>query len=110
MTEKGRNEAKEQEACLSAIGEIVQEISRLKDTAYAQYRTLVDRVLAGQITDEQEIEQIMDGLTDFGDDQRFLALYKTICRHVYYRYPNLVGEHVALFRLQFEEKKGEEDQ
>ena len=30
-------------------------------------------------------------------------MYKTLCRHVYYKYPALVGEHTALFRLQFEE-------
>ena len=34
---------------------------------------------------------------------RLLELYKTLCRHVYYKYPALVGEHTALFRLQFEE-------
>lgn len=51
----------------------------------------------------EEIERIMDGLVDFGDDPRLLELYKTLCRHVYYKYPALVGEHTALFRLQFEE-------
>ena len=40
---------------------------------------------------------------DFGDDPRLLELYKTLCRHVYYKYPALVGEHTALFQLQFEE-------
>lgn len=57
----------------------------------------------GSITEEREIERIMDGLVDFGDDPRLLELYKTLCRHVYYKYPALVGEHTALFRLQFEE-------
>lgn len=51
----------------------------------------------------REIERIMDGLVDFGDNPRLLELYKTLCRHVYYKYPALVGEHTALFRLQFEE-------
>lgn len=55
------------------------------------------------ITEEREIERIMDGLVDFGDDPRLLELYKTLCRHVYYKYPALVGEHTALFQLQFEE-------
>ena len=45
----------------------------------------------------------MDGLLVFCDDEKFLALYKKLCRHVYYQYPQLVGEHVNLFRLQFEE-------
>ena len=94
MTEEERPEAKEQEACFAAIREIVQEISRLMDAAYQQYSRLVEQVLNGRITEEREIERIMDGLVDFGDDPRLLELYKT---------PALVGEHTALFRLQFEE-------
>ena len=94
MTEEERPEAKEQEACFAAIREIVQEISRLMDAAYQQYSRLVEQVLNGSI---------MDGLVDFGDDPRLLELYKTLCRHVYYKYPALVGEHTALFQLQFEE-------
>ena len=103
MTEEERPEAKEQEACFAAIREIVQEISRLMDAAYQQYSRLVEQVLNGRITEEREIERIMDGLVDFGDNPRLLELYKTLCRHIYYKHPALVREHAAIFRLQFEE-------
>ena len=59
MTEEERPEAKEQEACFTAIREIVQEISRLMDAAYQQYSRLVEQVLNGSITEEREIERIM---------------------------------------------------
>ena len=52
--------------------------------------------------DEQRLEQIMDGLCDFCDESRFIDLYRSLCRHIYYQYPQLVGEHVALFRALFE--------
>ena len=55
-----------------------------------------------QITDEQQLEQIMDGLCDFCDEIRFIDFYRSLCRHIYYQYPQLVGEHVALFRALFE--------
>ena len=45
---------------------------------------------------------IMDGLCDFCDEIRFIDLYRSLCRHIYYQYPQLVGEHVALFRALFE--------
>ena len=61
------------------------------DAAYQQYSRLVEQVLNGRITEEREIERIMDGLVDFGDNPRLLELYKTLCRHVYYKYPALVG-------------------
>ena len=108
MTEEERPEAKEQEACFAAIREIVQEISRLMDAAYQQYSRLVEQVLNGSITDEREIERIMDGLVDFGDNPRLLELYKTLCRHIYYKHLALVKGHIALFRLQFEETEDEE--
>ena len=108
MTEEERPEAKEQEACFAAIREIVQEISRLMDAAYQQYSRLVEQVLNGRITEEREIERIMDGLVDFGDDPRLLELYKTLCRHIYYKHLALVKGHIALFRLQCEETEDEE--
>ena len=54
--------------------------------------------------DPYEVIQFCDSkkLTE-QDNPRLLELYKTLCRHVYYKYPALVGEHTALFRLQFEE-------
>ena len=81
MTEEGSQKANELEVCFAAIDEIVQEISLLTDTAYQQYSRLVEQVLSGRITEEREIERIMDGLVDL---------------------------HIALFRLQFEETEDEE--
>ena len=43
----------------------------------------------------------MDGLSDFGDYPEFLELYRKLCRHVYYHFPSMVGEHVAWFRALF---------
>ena len=65
----------------------------------------MDEVLADRITDEKQIEGILDGIMDFGEDERFLELSKKLCRHIYYRYPQLVGDFVSMFRLLFEEKE-----
>ena len=78
------------------------------DAAYRQYSRLVEQVLNGRITEEREIERIMDGLVDFGDDPRLFELYKILCRHIYYKHPALVREHAAIFRLQFEEAEDRE--
>lgn len=79
---------------MEELRNIVEGISKLRDTAYAHYSLLVERVLKDQITDEQQLEQIMDGLCDFCDEIRFIDLYRSLCRHIYYQYPQLVGEHV----------------
>ena len=82
---------------------LIAKVEEQKKQIYVHYQDLVSAVLTNQIVSEREIEAIMDGFLAFCDDEKFLALYKKLCRHVYYQYPQLVGEHVNLFRLQFEE-------
>ena len=59
-------------------------------------------------TDEKQIDHILDGIIDFGDDLRFLELSKRLCRHIYYEYPQLVGSFVHMYRALFEEKEDED--
>lgn len=92
----------------AVLGKLLSQFEEQKKIIYAHYVQLVDSVIRGQIRTEKEIERIMDGLIDFGDDEHFLALYKKLCRHVYNYYPQMVGEHIRLFRLQFEENEKEE--
>lgn len=87
---------------LEELKDIVEGIGKLREAAYAKYSELISQVLENQITDEQQLEQIMDGLCDFCDEGRFIELYRSLCRHIYYQYPQLVGEHVTLFRALFE--------
>lgn len=87
---------------LASIRDVAEGINKLRDAAYKQYSVLIDQVLANQITEERKLEQIMDGLCDFCDEERFIELYRSLCRHIYYQYPLLVGEHVAMFRTLFE--------
>ena len=94
--------------CYAAIDEIIQEISRLTDTAYQQYSRLVEQVLSGRSPRSGRSSESWTGLWDFGDDPRLLELYKTLCRHIYYKHLALVKGHIALFRLQFEETEDEE--
>ena len=96
------------ESELNEIREIVESITGLTNAAYQHYSALVDAVLRDEITDAKQIERIMDGLVDFGDDNRFIDIYRKLCRHVYYNYPELVGEHVALFLAISKTEDGED--
>ena len=94
-----------QEKIIKDVEVIVRKIKELYDLAYVQYSQLVDAVLNGSITDEKQIEHILDGIIDFGDDRRFLELSKKLCRHIYYQYPHLVGNFVNMYRMMFDEKE-----
>lgn len=76
---------------LEAAKETVEALNKLTDQALAQYTALVDSAVAGHITDERELEHIMDGLLDFGDDLRFLEIYKRLCRHIFYKHPQMAA-------------------
>lgn len=91
---------------LQSVEDIALQIKNLRDRAYQQYSDLVKQILSGQISDMQSIEKIMDGLLDFCDEERFIDIYRQLCRHIFHRHPALVGEHVALFRAQFETNDG----
>lgn len=81
----------------SHFKDLAKALTGLFDNAFAIYSPMVDSVLNDWVTDEKEIERVMDGLLDYGEDPRFVELYRKLCRHVYYRFPELVKEHVALF-------------
>ncbi|WP_322181473.1 hypothetical protein [Neglectibacter caecimuris] len=94
---------------LEAVKETVEALNKLKDQALVQYTALVDSAVAGHITDERELESIMDGLLDFGDDVRFHEIYKRLCRHIFHSHPQMVGEHIYLWRALFDTKEEKED-
>ena len=89
---------------IASIKYAQEEVLKLQDTAFSQYTALVGQVLENQIIEERQLEQIMDGLLDFCDEDRFVALYRTLCRHIYPQHPQLVEEHISLFREQFNDK------
>lgn len=95
----------DEQQVLKEITALVGIFEEQKKQIYKHYANAVALVISEKITKESEIERIMDGLLDFGDDENFLILYKKLCRHVYNIYPQMVGEHIALFRMQFEEKE-----
>ena len=53
------------------------------------------------MTDQEEIQQIIDGLSDFGDQEEFLELSKKLSRHIYSAHREMVGKYAALFRAMF---------
>lgn len=93
---------------LEELEQLLTQFNEQKKGIYNHYVQLVTSVFNGLITSETDIERIMDGLLDFCDDECFLQLYKRLCRYVYDTFPQMVGEHINLFRMQFEEKEDEQ--
>lgn len=83
---------------MEELSGVLEQLQALRNAAYEKYSFATEEVVSGKITDIVTIEKIMDGLCDFGDEERFLNLYRKVCKHIYFNYPEIVGEHVSLFR------------
>lgn len=84
---------------MEEIKRIIENIQLLRDAAYNQFLILTEDIVSDRITDIQKIEWIMDRVGDFLDEDRFIELYRKICKHIYFNYPEIVGEYVDLYRV-----------
>ena len=87
------------------IEESVTQFEGAKTQVYELCKQAVGEVLAGRLTDEAQIDRLLDRVIDFGDDARFRELSKQLCRYIYYHYPKLIGGFPSMFRALFEEKE-----
>lgn len=89
---------------LEKVKPLTDQIATLRDLAYAQYAEITNEILADFISEEREIERILDGLVGYLDDPRFLELSKKICGHIFERYPGLVCDFVNYYKTHYAEK------
>ena len=95
----------EMDQILKDLKLISEQHQQIYDHAYKVYTDAVNSMVSVLLPDERQVEQLLDGLLDFCDDNRFLKLYKKLCRHVYALYPHLVTEYVQLYHSEYEEQK-----
>ena len=79
------------------IAENAAQYESAKTQVYELCKQAVDEVLAGRLTDEAQIDRLLDRVIDFGDDARFRELSKQLCRYIYYHYPKLIGGFPSMF-------------
>lgn len=78
-------------------------LQAIRDFAYAQYSEEVKCLLADTSPSQKQVELVMDGLLDFCGEERFLVLFKEVCRHLLPSHPSIVQEYIQLYRTQYEE-------
>ena len=86
------------------VKDLVEAIRGVHRIALIQYTPLVDDVLSGKIADEASIERIMDGLLSFCDSQECMTLFKRLCRHIFYKHPQMVKDYISCYRMLYEEQ------
>ncbi len=80
------------------IGALAAEISGLHKQAIAIYEPEVEAIIRDNIQDAGRIEQTLDGLLDFADDEDGLLLYRRLCRHYWEIDPAATAEYIHSYR------------
>ena len=89
---------------MAQIIKLIDACYQSASAAYEDYKRYTNQIICGEITDITTIERWMDALIDWHFDHRFISLYKRLCRYLFPKYPQLVGEHVMMFLKLYGEK------
>ncbi len=76
---------------------IFDKIENLKALCLEKFSASLAQVKDGITTSEEQIGHLMEELMDFGDDERFVSIYKELRMAVYKQYPNLVYAYDQMF-------------
>ena len=80
------------------IEKIAYGMKDLSNIAVCQYAPIVDDIIAGRITEEDEIAHVMDWMLDFCQFNNMLQLFKRLCRGIYYKFPRLVTDYIFIYK------------
>lgn len=83
------------------LEKLVAAQKELNAQIYQQCKLLVDMVLDGAITDEKEINSILEAVTYLCDGKRYIELDRLLCRHIVTYYPQLIGPCPNIFRARY---------
>jgi alkyl hydroperoxide reductase subunit AhpC len=101
--------ADEKFVCPPEILELAKQIQELTDTGVAIIKPEVEAVIRNRITDENEIDRLLDRLLDYaGMSENGLALFKRLCRYYFTINPQVTAEYVYLYRDLYD--SGEDDE
>lgn len=91
------------------IKAIAESIVAIHSLACKEYSPLVDDICS-RIAPESEVEHLLDCMLDFCGYDKFLLLFKQVCRKYYEVYPRLIVDYIYLYRDWYDsEENGEND-
>ena len=84
------------------ISDIVEEIKQAYDYAYKNFNISTHLICSNPNASEEEIERLLDLLLGYCEDDRILDLYKKVCKTFYSKYPNMIAEHILMYKDMYE--------
>lgn len=86
----------------NALNDDIRIIAERMQTLYLQaesdYSYSVNYLIQSKITDEKEIEHLLNYMLDFVDNKKILALYRKLCRYYYFINPQATAEYIQSYK------------
>ena len=71
---------------------MANEMNKIVRRAYGEYSLSVEALCHEKVS-EEELSQFLDYLLDFAFDKHMLDLYKKVCKHYMYIYPECISSY-----------------
>ena len=99
VNDDGRDDKK----ILNEINEIVESFRTLNEQALAVYTPMVEDICSRKSVSTKELEHLLDWLVSICISDDMTELFKRVCRHFYYQYPELITDYVYLYKEMYED-------
>ena len=86
------------EELVESIRPLTDQVQALYNEVARQYEPEVDAIIRSGCREVNRIEQVLDGLLSFGDDETCLRLFKRLCRHYWTIDHIAAAEYVMIYR------------
>ncbi len=97
-------------ALIQEIGGMFERLQELNKISLAQLEPQVDYVIRNHITDNNQVEHLLDSLIDCaGMSEEGLLVFKRLCRYYFPIDPNTTAEYILLYRELYDSDDGDED-
>ena len=77
-------------------------VSKIQEQSYSAFSLLSDQICNDPLADQNEVEKMLDSLLGYCYDDRILDLYKKVCKTFYSKYPNMIAEHILMYKDMYE--------
>ena len=97
--------SQEYKEMLDKIVEIAKPLAELQEYRYNLISSNIKYILNNNIKDEREIEQALEDIFEFCDDEDALQLFRKLCGHYYKINPVATAHHVQWYINEYDPKK-----
>lgn len=88
----------ETDSLTNDVIEIISQTQGIYDSAYIHYLIETKRLLKKTMVAPNEIESFLDYILTFCDDDRFVCLYKRLCKTLYRYDPQAAIDYINFYK------------